>query len=399
MAKWEGYQESSAMPHGALRGNIASVPLGNLAADRQADSGAFVFRPAMQALEDFKYAIQVLLIEADSPVFYNEPEHAIHRGAEIGVLRVHPYGRRLALLTELQSVANQILQELTHLHGIRVNAGQIAYFYHRASLGDPYFEVRQDFPRHLRQIHRQERLRLAGHPGETQQIQNQRLHPLGRVQHAIQIIPALLVQRPAAAALETVSECLYLAQRLLQIVGGHGGEVLQLTVTVFEPERGAFEILIRGSQLPVGAVEFHRAFPNAILQTLIQHSDLGLGAFVIFDVGAGAEPAHHRSLRVANRARPPQMPAIGVVRSTSKAIQYLQRFASGQRMRPQIDEVPEVVRVQDRRPTPVPGLRDGHSRVVVPPPIVVVEVSVRSRRPDDLRHRVGKFLETGLAVR
>src|SRR5204863_10017336 len=58
------HDECRAFAGCALRTNFASVALRNLAADGQADAGAFVLSFAMQALEHREDALGVFLIEA-----------------------------------------------------------------------------------------------------------------------------------------------------------------------------------------------------------------------------------------------------------------------------------------------------------------------------------------------
>src|SRR5277367_66238 len=116
-----------SLPQGASRADIPPMPLGDLAADSQADSGPFVFGSAVQSLEHGEDPVQVFLIKTDAVVFNHQLEHAVPSLLGTGRIREHPHPRRLSLLVELKSVSDEILQELTDLHRVSVNGGQIAY--------------------------------------------------------------------------------------------------------------------------------------------------------------------------------------------------------------------------------------------------------------------------------
>src|SRR5580658_10351139 len=89
VADWKRDKKRTALPQDACRGNIPSMPPGNLAADRQADSGALVFGPAMQTLEHGKDPVQVFLVKADALVFHDQPEHAVRVPSEVRLFRIH----------------------------------------------------------------------------------------------------------------------------------------------------------------------------------------------------------------------------------------------------------------------------------------------------------------------
>ena len=67
-------------------------------------------------------------------------------------------------------------------------------------------------------------------PGERQQVVDQPLHPLRAVDREGDVLVGPLVELAGVAALQQLAEAGHLAQRLLQVVRGHVGELLQVAV-------------------------------------------------------------------------------------------------------------------------------------------------------------------------
>ncbi len=66
--------------------------------------------------------------------------------------------------------------------------------------------------------------------GEGQQVVDQPLHPLGAVHGEVDVLPAAVVELVGVALLQELAERRDLAQRLLQVVRGDVGELLELGV-------------------------------------------------------------------------------------------------------------------------------------------------------------------------
>ena len=81
----------------------------------------------------------------------------------------------------------------------------------------------------------------AADPGEREQVVDQHLHALGPVHGEVDVLVGALVELAAVALLEQLAERRHLAERLLQVVRGHVGELLQLGVRAGQLARLAFE--------------------------------------------------------------------------------------------------------------------------------------------------------------
>ena len=99
-----------------------------------------------------------------------------------------------------------------------------------ARLGAHGVEARRCGGRDGGQLHRHERGGGAPDPGEGQQVVDQSLHALGAVDGELDVLVGALVELPAVAALQELAEAGDLAQRLLQVVAGDVGELLEIAV-------------------------------------------------------------------------------------------------------------------------------------------------------------------------
>ena len=96
------------------------MPFHDLAADREANAGSFVLAASMQALENLKNALAVFLVEPNAVVFHRDPPG----GCAIGQLEgfaAYLHHRALTRLLKLQSVADQVLEQLRQLAPISEN--------------------------------------------------------------------------------------------------------------------------------------------------------------------------------------------------------------------------------------------------------------------------------------
>src|SRR5439155_2752278 len=132
---------------------------------------------------------------------------------------------RFSLSAKLQSVADEVLEQLLHLPTIGINGRQLAQLDSPAGMVKIQSKVRSHFACDLREIDGRKWPRLRGHSRIRREVVDERLHETGRVSHTIQIISPI-----GALGLKPVSECLNFAKRLLQMMGGDVREILELAV-------------------------------------------------------------------------------------------------------------------------------------------------------------------------
>ena len=80
------------------------------------------------------------------------------------------------------------------------------------------------------EVDRLERSLRAADPRERQQVVDEVLHPLGAVDRVVDVLVGPLVELVGVALLQQLAEARHLAQRLLQVVGGDVGELLEVGV-------------------------------------------------------------------------------------------------------------------------------------------------------------------------
>ena len=93
------------------------------------------------------------------------------------------------------------------------------------------------------EVHRLHRVALATHAREGEQVVDQHLHPLGAVAGELDVLVGALVELAGVAALQQLAEARHLAQRLLQVVRGDVGELLEVGVRARELAAAAVELL------------------------------------------------------------------------------------------------------------------------------------------------------------
>src|SRR5207247_3941133 len=97
--------ERSALSGFAFGRNAAVVALGDLATNRQAHAGAFVFAPAVQALENTEDAFEIFLVKPNAVVFDQKLAVPIAAVA----LTTQLNDRRHVFAMKLQCVADEVL--------------------------------------------------------------------------------------------------------------------------------------------------------------------------------------------------------------------------------------------------------------------------------------------------
>ena len=77
-------------------------------------------------------------------------------------------------------------------------------------------------------------LPLSLNPGECHQVGDQGLHPGRRIEHSLEVISTLLIERFTGFCFEPVTEGENLPQRLLEVVRSDLREILQLAVAALQ---------------------------------------------------------------------------------------------------------------------------------------------------------------------
>ena len=208
----------------------AAVVFDDLLAQRQPDAGAAVGVAAVQALEDDEHLVDELRGDADAVVRHGEQPLVVRR-----VPRSHSIDdpRRDALAAELHRVADQVLPQ--HRQQRRI-ADDLRQRVGRADdLGAGLLDRdRRGCPAPSSSAASRSTSACGGvepaDPREGQQVVDQHLHALGAVDGEGDVLDAALVELVAVALLEQLAERGDLAQRLLQVVRGDVGELLEFGV-------------------------------------------------------------------------------------------------------------------------------------------------------------------------
>jgi hypothetical protein len=129
LPKREPYNKRGTSAGYALGGQAASVAFHNLFAYGQSHAYAVVFVSAVETLKRLKNSLQIFLVEPDSVIGYTDLTHRFtvatfrffplegqdfRRNSDVG-LHLSP--------GEFQCIADEILEKLQHLDGIRLDAG------------------------------------------------------------------------------------------------------------------------------------------------------------------------------------------------------------------------------------------------------------------------------------
>lgn len=215
------------------------MELDDLLAHRQADSAAGIDVLGVEPLEDHEHLVGILGFDPDAVVGHREPPQLPFPDRADTDLRCQ------VRAAELHRVADQVLPEHAHLGGIGDQGRQRIVRDRCARLLDAEAQGGQG-PFHDRfEVDLLGIVVDAAHPGEVEEVVDQGLHPVGAVDGYGDVLVRLGVELPSVAPLEQLREAGDLAQRLLQVVGGHVRELLQLGV-------GTLEVGGLGVQAPPG---------------------------------------------------------------------------------------------------------------------------------------------------
>lgn len=116
MTDGQANYESSAFSGDARGSDGSLMAFDDLFADRQPHAGSFIFPSSMQSLEQLKDAFSILILEPDAVV--GEDQFAVGGLIKNAVWRTSPFDlqmRSCSGTVKLQSIAQQVLEELSHL--------------------------------------------------------------------------------------------------------------------------------------------------------------------------------------------------------------------------------------------------------------------------------------------
>src|SRR5579871_1496073 len=120
--KWKGHNKGGAFAGLTPGSNGTAMPVGDPAANGESDTGTFIFRAAVQPLEDSKNFLQMLLIETNAVICDGNLTHGILRwrstifvigrllpGSDGNCSAGYPDNRLGALRLKFQGVAQEVL--------------------------------------------------------------------------------------------------------------------------------------------------------------------------------------------------------------------------------------------------------------------------------------------------
>ena len=132
----DGEGEGRTLAGFGFHGDAAAVALDDLLADGQADARAGILGPGVQPLEDDEDALEVFGLHADAVVLHREyPMALVTAHADVD-------SRRL-LAAEFDGVADEVLEQLRQLGGVRFHDRKLIVRDDRTRFRDGGFEVRQ----------------------------------------------------------------------------------------------------------------------------------------------------------------------------------------------------------------------------------------------------------------
>src|SRR5260221_3708868 len=225
-----------------LRGDpdAPAVALDHFLADGEADTGARVLGLVVQTLEHHEDALEILRLDTDAIVADGE--------LEVGFLfdagDVDPGHRRRA---ELERVADQVLEQLRQLRFVGAHPGQRVPGHRCARLLDGAAQVADRLVERWLHLDRQELLAAGADARVGKQVLDQLLHARGDLDHEAHDLLGVAVEPVAVATLYQLRIARHHAQRLLQVVRGDVGELLELGI-------GALELVVRLRQRHRGAL-------------------------------------------------------------------------------------------------------------------------------------------------
>ena len=136
---------------------------------------------------------------------------------------------------ELDGVADEVLPEGGQQHRVARHRGQTVRRRRWHPVLGHQFGQALECGLHARvERNGHERVGGAADPGERQQVVDEGLHPSGPVHREPDVLVGPRVELVLVARLEELDEARHLAEGLLEVVGGHVGELLQLLVRPLE---------------------------------------------------------------------------------------------------------------------------------------------------------------------
>jgi hypothetical protein len=219
-----------------LEPNAPAVALHDPLADRQADARARVFIPGVQALEDHEQPLRVLGIDPDPVVLDGEDP----RTPVVPRRHVDPRGLAAA---ELDRVRDQVLEHQHELRGVGAHRRQIVVDDQRLALLDGGREVPDRLAQGGVRIGRLDRLAARPDPGVGQQVVDLPLQADGAVHRVADVLLGLVVELLSVTLGQELRVARDHPQRLLQVVRGDVGELLEFLVGAREVEDDGCELV------------------------------------------------------------------------------------------------------------------------------------------------------------
>src|SRR2546423_860188 len=204
--------------------DAAAMEFDDLLAQRQADARPGIELLGVEPLEDDEHPLGIGLLDADTVVRHPErPLTVVLGGGDLDAGR--------GVTAELEGVGDHVLEEGGQERRVALDGrqGPLADDL-RPGVVDGRLQVRQGPVEGLVAVDRHENLGGPADPGEGQQVVDQRLHALGAVDGELDVLIGPLVELALVAALEELAEAGHLPERLLEVMGGDVGELLQVGV-------------------------------------------------------------------------------------------------------------------------------------------------------------------------
>src|SRR5574341_1244391 len=218
--------------------DASAVALHHLLADRQPDAGARVLALVVQALEHHEDALVVLRLDADAVVLH-------FKGPFLGAFDDAHMDPGHGIRAELERVADQVLEELRELPLVGLQRRHRVVSDRGARFLDRGAQVEQRPAQRRFARHRPELLALGADARVGEQVLDQLLHARGAVDDVGHELARVALEAALVAPAEELRIARHHAQRLLQVVRGDVGELLQLRVA-------SFQLFVRGAQRRLG---------------------------------------------------------------------------------------------------------------------------------------------------
>ncbi len=150
-------------------------------------------------------------------------------------------------------------------------------------------------------------------------------------------------------------------------------------------------------QRHVDPLELGRALVHPHLQLVVGQPQGLLGALLVVDVGARAEPADDLATLAVLGQPPDQKPAKGPVPPPQPLFDLI-ALAAVEGLGPAPQDPVALLRMQERRPLIEAGGRRIRPEIVEPSPVDVFAIPPRVGHPEDLGYRLGERAEPRLAL-